>query len=208
MVSDNDNTNSTTNPTNDIPVWTSLLAMADDDEEDDPGDYDEFRSDYDLDDDGVFDNDDIGSDDERFVCMTLSNSWCSPDDEYDDDDILLQHGVFDDGGTPSIHPIFLNGTLNDGLGRPYVHDDPISDTQVFHHALLKSSMRKKRGDVDNSIEYYDALWCKFQQIGIHNSTDYFRIDSSESLQLLLSNFGLEMIYQSTIDSINLELIFA
>ena len=42
----------------------------------------------------------------------------------------------------------------------------------------------------------------------HNSTYYFRIDSSESLQLLLSSSGLPMLYQSTIDSINLELIFA
>ena len=69
-------------------------------------------------------------------------------------------------------------------------------------------MRKKRDDVDNSIKLYDTLWCKFQQIGIHNSTNYFQLDSSESLQLLLSSSGLPMIYQSTINSINIELIFA
>ena len=69
-------------------------------------------------------------------------------------------------------------------------------------------MKIKRGDVDNSIEYYDALWCKFQRIEIHNFTNYFRLDSNESLQLLLSSYGLPMLYQSTIDSINLELIFA
>ena len=38
----------------------SLLVVADDDDNDDSDDYDEFRSDYDLDDDGVFDNNDTG----------------------------------------------------------------------------------------------------------------------------------------------------
>ena len=74
------------------------------------------------------------------------------EDEYDDDNILLRHGVFDVGDEPSIHPNFFNSTLNDSLGRPYINDDHISSTQVFHHALLKSLMRKKRGDIDNSIE--------------------------------------------------------
>ena len=35
-----------------------LVAVTDDDVDDDPDDYDEFRSNYDLDDGGVFDNDD------------------------------------------------------------------------------------------------------------------------------------------------------
>ena len=106
-----------------------------------------------------------------------------------------------------MHPNFFNGILNDNLGSPYINDDPISNIQILHHALLKSSMRKKRGDVENSIKHYDALCCKFQQIGVHNSTDYFQFYNSKSLQLLLSSSGLPMIYQSTIDSINLELTF-
>ena len=69
-------------------------------------------------------------------------------------------------------------------------------------------MRKKRGDVDKSIEHYDALRCKLQQIGIHNSIDYFNLDGVESLRLLLSSYDLTMVNQSTINSINLELIFA
>ena len=59
-----------------------------------------------------------------------------------------------------------------------------------------------------SIEHYDALRCKFQRIGIHNSTDYFSLNSSESLQLLLSSHNMLLLYPSTIKSINLELIFA
>ena len=202
----NDNTDST-NLTDEDPTWMSLLAVADDDD-DDPSDYDKFRSNYDLDDDGLFDNDDTGQG-EGYVCMIVTDSWyLLEDDEYGDDDILLRPGVFNVGANPSIHPNFFHGTLNGSLGRPYINNNPISNTQVLHHALLKSLMRIKRGDIDNSIKHYDTLWCKFQRIGIHNSTDYFCLDSNKSLQLLLSSSGLPMVYQSTIDSINLELIFA
>ena len=51
------NTNSTNNPADGDPAQMSLLAVTDDDDDNDSGDYDEFRSDYDLNDDGVFDND-------------------------------------------------------------------------------------------------------------------------------------------------------
>ena len=141
--------------------------------------------------------------------MTGTDSW-DPlvDDEYEYDDVLLQHGIFYTGGNPSIRPNFSHSTLNNSLDQPYTNNDPISETQVLHHALLKSSMGIKRGDVDNSSKHYDALWCKFQQIGIHNSTDYFCLDSNESLQLLLWSHSLPMLYQSTIDSINLELNFS
>ena len=150
-------------------------------------------SDYDLDDNSVFDNNDTGQG-EGYICMTVTDSWYPlEDDEYEDDDILLRHGVFDDGGNPSIHPNFFHGFPNDSLDRPYINNDPISETQVLHHALLKSLMRIKRGAVDNSIEHYDALRCKLQQIVIHNSTDYFCLDSNESLQLLLSSYGLPML---------------
>ena len=203
----NDDTDST-NPTEKNLTWTSLLVVADDNVDDDPGDYNEFRCDYDHDDDGVFDNDDTGEG-EGYCCMMVTDSW-DPlvGDEYEDDDILLGHGVFDTGGNSRIHPNFFHGTLNNSLGRPYTNNNPISETHVLHRALIKSSMRIKRGDVDNSIKHYDALWCKFQRIGIHTSTDYFRLDISESLQLLLSSHDLPMLYQSTIDSITLELIFA
>ena len=207
-MSDHANTNSTTNPTNDVHVLKLMLAMVDDDEEDDPGGYDEFCSDYDLNDDDVFVNDDVDSGD-GFMCMAVTDSWDPPQaNEYKDDDILLHHSVFDVNGNPSIHPNFFNGVLNDSLGRPYINDDPITPTQVFHHTLPKSSMRKKRGNVDKSIEHYNALRCKLQQIGILNSTDYFNLDSTESLRLLLSSYDLTMFYQSTIGSINFKLIFA
>ena len=123
--------------------------VANDDVDDDPGDYDEFRSDYDLDNDGVFDNDDAG---EGYCCMTVTDSRDPhADDEYEDDDILLRHGVFDTGGNPSIHPNFFQGTLNNSIGQLYTNDDPISTTNILHRALLKSSMKNKRGDINNSI---------------------------------------------------------
>ena len=106
--------------------------------------------------------------------MMVTDSWLPlKEDEYEDDDILLRPGVFDVNGNPIIHPNFFNDTLNDSLRRPYINNDRNSNTQVLCHALLQSLMKKKRGDVDNSIEHYDPLWCKFQQIGIHSSTDYF-----------------------------------
>ena len=105
-VSDNNNTYSTTNPTNGNPAWILLLAVADDDDKDDPGDYDEFCSDYDLNDDSVFHNNDADNR-EEYVCMTVTDSWLPfEEDEYKDDDILLRHGVFDVNVNPSIHPNF------------------------------------------------------------------------------------------------------
>ena len=41
-VSDNDNTNFTTNPIDRDPAWMLLLAVANDDDKDDPGDYNDF----------------------------------------------------------------------------------------------------------------------------------------------------------------------
>ena len=162
LVSSNDNTNSTTNPINKDPPWMSLLALADDNGKGDPDDYNEFHSDYDLNGNTVFDNDDAGNE-KRYVCMTVTDTWLPlEEDEYKDDDILLRPNVFGVSDKPSIYPNFLNGTLNDSFGCPYINDDPISNTQILFHALLKSSMRKKRDDVDNSIKHYDALCCKFQ----------------------------------------------
>ena len=199
----NDNNSSTRE--DDAHAWAHLRD--EDDADDDPGDFDEFCSDYNLDNAGVFDNDEVGEG-EGFCCMTVSNSLDPQVDDYSDDNILLQHGVFDTGGNPSIHPNFFHGTLNNSIGQAYVNEEPISKTNILHCALLKSSLRILRGDTMKSIEHYDALRCKFQKIGIHNSTDYFNCDSSSSLQLLLSSHGLPLLYPSTIESINLELIFA
>ena len=164
LVSNNNNTSSTINPTDRDPPWMLLLALADDDGDNDPGDYNEFRSNYDLDGDGVFDNDDAGNGN-GYVCMAVTDSWLSlKEDEYDDDDIPLRPDVFDINDKPSIHPNFFTGTLNDSLGRPYINDNPISNTQILCHALLKSMMRKKRDDTDNSIEHYVALGCTWLHV--------------------------------------------
>ena len=85
--------------------------------------------------------------------MTVSNSWDPQVDDNSDDNILLQHGVFDMGGNPSIHPNFFHGTLNNSIGQVYVNEDPISNTNILHCALLKSSLRIHRGDTMKSIEH-------------------------------------------------------
>ena len=191
-------------PANEAYAWSRLLEAADDDVDNDPVNFDEFCSDYNLDDDSVFDNDKIGKE-EGFCCMTVTNSWDPHmENNYEDDNIFLQHGVFDTGGNPSIHPNFFHGTLNNSIGLLYTTNNPISKTNVLHHALLKYSLRIHRGDIMKSIEHYNAFWCKFQQIGIHNSTDYFNLDSSSSLQLLLTSHGLLLLYQSTIELLLLE----
>ena len=92
-MSNDDNINSTINPTNGDLVRMSLLTVADDDDKDDPGDYNKFRSDYDLADDSVFDNDKADNG-EGYVCMTVSDFWLSLEkDEYKDGDIQL-HPVY------------------------------------------------------------------------------------------------------------------
>ena len=67
----NDNIDFTTNPANEDPSWMSLLAVADDDKDDDPGDYNAFCSNYDFNDDGVFDNDDTDQG-EGYVFMMVT----------------------------------------------------------------------------------------------------------------------------------------
>ena len=124
----NDNTNSTTHPTNVDPVWMSLLEVTDHDKDNDPGDYDRFRSNYDLNKNNVIDNDNT-SQGEGYVCMTVTDSWLPlKEDEYEDDDILIPLDLFNVGGNPNIHPNFFNVTLNNSLGCPYINDSPIFNT--------------------------------------------------------------------------------
>ena len=166
----NDNTNSFT-PANEAHAWSHLVESTDDDVDDDPSDFDKFCSDYDLDDDSVFGNNDIGEV-EGFCCMKVTNSW-DPHvaNEFEDADLLLLHGVCNTGGNPSIHPNFFHSTLKNSIGRPYTNNDPISEINVLRYVLLKSLMRIHRDDIMKSIEHYDELWSKFQRIRIHNSTN-------------------------------------
>ena len=39
----------------------------------------------------------------------------------------------------------------------YINDNPISNNQMLHHALLKSSIWIKRDNVDGYIEHYNTL---------------------------------------------------
>ena len=137
------------------------MAKTDDDGNNDPDDYDNFQSEYDLDDDGIFDNIDTEAV-ESFVCMTLTDAWLSPKEQYDTNIIWIRPSVFHVDDKPSVHPNFFNRTTNDSCICPYTNDNPISNSQILHHALVRSSMRTKRGDRDKSIEHYDALRCKLQ----------------------------------------------
>ena len=174
------NDNNLLTPANEVHAWSHLVED-DGDVNNDPSDFNKFCSDYDLDDDGVFDNDKIGKG-EGFCCMTVTNSWDPQvENDYKDDNILLQHGVFDTGGNPSIYLNFFHGTLNNNIGLLYTNDDPISKTNVLRHALFKSLLTIYRDNIMKSIKHYNPLWCKFQWIRIHNSTNYFHLDRSSSL---------------------------
>ena len=123
--------------------------------------------------------------DEGFVCMPRTGEPF--DKQYNENDILLHPSVLSDVGVvPSIHWNFFNDTTNNSCNQPYINDDPISSTQMLHHFLLWSFIRIKRDALDKSIKHYDALQCKFRQIGIYNSADYLRINSRDTLQLLVS----------------------
>ena len=76
LVFDNDNANSTFNPTNGKPPLILLVVLADDDGKDDLGDYDEFCSNYDLDDNGVFDNDDADIGEGYYILIPLLSCGC------------------------------------------------------------------------------------------------------------------------------------
>ena len=65
----NDNDSSTCQ--DDAHAWSHLRD--EDDADNDPGNFDEFCSDYNLDDAGVFDNNEVGEG-EGFYCMTVKNS--------------------------------------------------------------------------------------------------------------------------------------
>ena len=145
QMSDNDNTNSTTNPTNIDPTWMSLLVVTDDDGEDDPGDYNEFCFNYDLDVNSIFDNDNTDNG-EGYVCMRVIDSWLSLEEiEYKDNDILLCPGVFDVSENISIHPSFFNGILHDSFGCPYINDDPISNIQILPSSPTQIFDQKEKG---------------------------------------------------------------
>lgn len=78
------------------------------------------------------------------------------------------------------------------------NNDQIFITQILHHTLLTSSLRIKKGNVDNAITHYDVLWCKFRQIGIYNSTDFLdvgrrNVGSREAINSLLSNSDLPIL---------------
>ena len=127
-VSTNNNTNSVTNPADATLPWMLLMVVADDDDDDDDDHdyYNDFRSDS----GGVFE-DDIGVG-EGYVCMTLTKSYLPPEERYDTDITMVPLGVFRVDDEINFHQNFFNNQR----GRPYINDDPIYNTQMFHPVIL------------------------------------------------------------------------
>ena len=99
--------------------------------------------------------------DDAFVWNTCTGD--SFDKQHNNNDILLHPGVLSEVVlVHSIHPNFFNDTINNSRGQLYTNDNPISNTQILNHALLRSSLRIKRGNIHNSIEHYNALRYKFR----------------------------------------------
>ena len=162
-----------------------------------------LKSNFDFNAEGVYDNDDT---DDIFVCMKCTED--PYDKQYNNNNVHLHLGVLSDADViSSVYPNFFNDTINDSRGRPYTNTNPITDTQILHHSLLRSLVRIKRANLDNSTKDYDAFRCKFRQIGIYNSVNYLRIDSHETLNSLLSNSDLPLMQPLIIDYINYEIIF-
>ena len=63
-------------------------------------------------------------------------------------------------------------------------------------------MRIKKGNVDNSIEHYNILWCKYRDIGIYDTAHYLKARALGSINLQLSNANLPELFTSTINYIN------
>ena len=162
-----------------------------------PDNWLDLQFNYDLDTEGVFDNNESTN---TFVYMARTGG--SKDEEENNNSDEFQERL-----RPNTTPS-SNDTIIDTRNRTFVNVDPISDTQILNHALLRSSMRIKKGHVDNSIEHYDALWCKFREIRIYNLVDYSRVRALGSINLRLSNSKLPQIFTSTIEFVNEETIIA
>lgn len=86
----------------------------------------------------------------------------------------------------------------------------IDENQLLRHALLRTAVRIKNGCVENAIEHYDALRCKFRDIGVHNAADYAMAKTLSPLGIN-AQFGLYDIPKlriSTLVFIDEEIIIA
>ena len=141
-----------------------------------PDDWFDLEPAFDLDAEGVYDNDD--EPDDAVVCMTYTGDWSEP-------------FVAD---VPSSEDTA----------------DRISTTHILHHAFLTSSMRYKEGNVNHAIDFYDALRCKFRQIGIYNSTDFLdagsrTVSNSRAINMLLSDYNLPTLRPTMIEAITADI---
>ena len=110
------------------------------------------------------------------------------DKQQSNNDILMYPVVMSDPNVVhSIHTNFFNNTINDSNSRPCINDTPITNTQILDHTLYTSLLKIKRGNADNSIEHYNACWCKFRQVEIYNPTDQSEVQFKAKLSEILNN---------------------
>ena len=108
-------------PSTKNPEWVTMVALATENVkngidsdiiDDSPDDWFELESTFDLDAEGVYDNDDT---DDAFVCMTCTGDPF--DKQHNAADTNPHHGVLSDPDIVlSFHPNSFNDTINDSHG--------------------------------------------------------------------------------------------
>ena len=86
------------------------------------------------------------------------------------------------------------------------HNDPISDTLIYHHSLLKSFMKIEGDYINKAIEHFDAFKCKLHKIGIHTTADYTQELKNQAINLCLHHADLLVLFSTTFTMINNEII--
>ena len=109
-----------------------------------PNKWLDLQSNYDLNAERVFDNDESTN---TLICMAYTGIFENEDNGEE----------FQERCRPNSTPSSSNDTVIDSRNRALVNFDSVSNAQILNHALLRSFMRIKKGHVDNYIEHYDAL---------------------------------------------------
>ena len=89
-----------------------------------------------------------------------------------------------------------------------LNNDHISATNFLRYAILKASMTLKQQDHNKAIEHYDAIRCKFRQIGIHNVIDYNLQRKNHTINSLLIRSKLFTLHSYIFALIDSEILQA
>ena len=108
-----------------------------------PSDWLDLQNYYNLDGNSIYDNDEHVV---AFSYMTFTGPAWS--DEINNEEV----------NQVPVEPV---RPLDFFCGFQGQHDDHISGIQLFHHSLLKFSLRTKRDNANKAIEHFDAVKYKF-----------------------------------------------